>query len=131
LPTPKKRKTDLEKEALLYDKDEQKALGEQLRAACPLNAEQQAIYDAAMDAVNDPTPENRFIMGAGVAGSGKTVLMNQLAADLRGEGHIVKICASTTLAAGLYKHGQTAHTLFNFPVKDDDGGDSDSPPSCR
>jgi RecG-like helicase len=131
LPTPKHRKSDLDKEMLLYDEDEQKALAAHLRTTYPLNAEQQAIYDAAVAACESPTEENRYIMGAGVAGSGKTVLMNLLAAEFRSRGEIVKICASTTLAADLYKNGLTAHTLFNFPVEDDDAGDSDSPPECR
>ena len=131
LPSPKSQKTEVEKEALLYSVTEQQTLYDHLEATFPSNAEQRAVIDAAMSAVHNPTRENRFIFASGVAGSGKTLLSHKVAAKLRGKGKIVKICASTTLAAGLYKNAQTAHTLFKYPVPDTDACDSDKPPECR
>jgi RecG-like helicase len=131
LPEPVGQKTDLERERLMYDMNGQKDLAAHLEANFPLNEEQKALYDETMHACRHPTAQNRFIFGCGVAGSGKTTVVNLIAAKLRSKGKIVKICASTTLAASLYKNGTTAHNLFKFPVQDEDAADSDTPPQCR
>jgi superfamily II DNA or RNA helicase len=131
LPCPQSTKTDLEKELLLYDVDEQRELADLLKEKFPFNAEQQAIFDAVIDAVEEPNESNRFIFASGVAGAGKTLMANRIAAHLRAEGNIVQICASTTLAATLYKNAETAHSKFKYPVADEDAADSDAPPTCR
>ena len=66
----------------------------------------------------------------GPAGTGKTILANQLAAFLRSKGKIVLICASTTLAASNYKDAETAHYLSTYPVVNPDD-DDDIKPHCR
>ncbi|EJU00938.1 hypothetical protein DACRYDRAFT_53525, partial [Dacryopinax primogenitus] len=50
---------------------------------------------------------------------GKTFLVDTLLAWLRSNGHIVLVFAPTGIAATIYEHGQTVHSLFCIPVKDD------------
>jgi superfamily II DNA or RNA helicase len=131
LPMPARNFSDLEKEMLLYDAAEQGHLHDHLEEKFPANAEQKTVYDAVMRAVRDPSEESRFFFISGVAGAGKTLMANKIAAKLRSRGHIVQICASTTLAAQLYKNALTAHSLFKFPVLDVDAAETDAPPTCR
>ncbi|EJT97541.1 hypothetical protein DACRYDRAFT_59008, partial [Dacryopinax primogenitus] len=46
---------------------------------------------------------------------GKTFLVDTLLAWLRSNGHIVLVVASTGIAATIYEHGQTVHSLFCIP----------------
>jgi signal recognition particle GTPase len=89
------------------------------------------VFDAVIEAVMNPNKDNRLFCMAGVAGAGKTLIANKIAAKVRRLGQFVKICASTTLAAQLYKFGSTAHKLFDFPVTEDSERDSENPPQCR
>ena len=41
------------------------------------------------------------------------------------------VCASTTLAATMFEGAKTAHSLFKFPVSDDDEIDLENPNECR
>ena len=66
-----------------------------------------------------------FIDGPG--GTGKTTVIKKIIAKARAQGKIVKICASITLAATLYENATTAHSLFKYPVEDDNNKDSEEP----
>jgi adenylylsulfate kinase-like enzyme len=89
------------------------------------------VIDAVIDAVLYPNQHKRLFSMSGVAGAGKTLVANKIAAKLRSTGRYVKICAATTLAAQNYKDGMTAHRLFDFPVQDDAERDSENPPQCQ
>ena len=52
-------------------------------------------------------------------------MIKKIIAKARAQGKIVKICASTTLAATLYENSTTAHSLFKYPVEDDNDKDSE------
>ena len=98
----------------------------------PNNPGQQQIYDALSAAFDNPPKDGcEFYFIGGPAGVGKTSLGKKLHANARSKGHMIKICA-TTLAAALYKGGVTAHSLFKYPVsEDDDGGDIEDPIACQ
>ena len=66
-----------------------------------------------------------FIDGPG--GTGKTTVIKKIIAKARAQGKIVKICASATL----YENATTAHSLFKYPVEDDNDNDSEEPTLCN
>lgn len=47
------------------------------------------------------------------------------------KGKIVKVCASTTLVATLYKNATSAHSLFKYPAEDDNDKDLEEPTRCN
>ena len=76
--------------------------------------------DAAMnvdgDNRNGDGATSRCFYLDGKAGTGKTFVMETIAATLRARGDIVLICAFTGLAASLHEGGMTAHRLFHLPL---------------
>lgn len=50
---------------------------------------------------------------------------------MRGKGFLVKLCASTSLAALNYEGCETAHSLFNYPVSEEEDQDVDNPLRCN
>ena len=133
LDEPMDETTELDKEKLLHSHRKNYLLLNELNIAEPNNPDQQAIFDhlsGCFDNISNTQCELHFI--AGPAGVGKTSLVRKLQADARSKGHIIKTCASTTLAAALYKDGVTAHSLFKYPVaEDDEGGDIEEPLECK
>lgn len=120
----------------------------------PLNAKQQLIYDYVINSL--PERDNasdcasefaecdaasthdsasiKLLFVSGPGGTGKSMLCKRLHAKLRSEERLIAVCASTSLAARLFEGGQTAHSLFKFPVNEDDdiNADDDRPPlECR
>jgi hypothetical protein len=61
---------------------------------------------------------------------GKSILATQIAAYLRGQGKIVLICCSTTLACQNFRGAITPHSLFDYPVIDNND-DIDEKICCR
>jgi signal recognition particle GTPase len=133
LPKPLSSKTELEKELLRYDPQQQSELYEELCRDQPNTEEQQRLFDAIVSAVTNKSPDNRLHSLCGIAGSGKTAVAKKMAAYLRSMGHIVLICAATTLACQNYgsQGASTAHRLFKFPVIDDDDRDMEEVLQCR
>ncbi|KIJ35999.1 hypothetical protein M422DRAFT_180023, partial [Sphaerobolus stellatus SS14] len=54
----------------------------------------------------------------GKPGCGKTYLIDAIASWLRSQGHIALVVEFSELAATLYEHGRTAHSMFNIPVQE-------------
>ena len=85
-----------------------------------LNDEQRSIYNSIISVILSGSNDNgggnlkAYIDGPG--GSGKTVVLNLIAAKLRHEGKIVLCVASTGIAALNYEGGSTAHSTFKIPV---------------
>jgi RecG-like helicase len=134
LPSPALTRTELEKERLRYDRNEQRELYEELCDERPNTDEQQIVFDAIVSATLNPCANNRLHSLCGIAGSGKTTVAEKIAAHLRSLGKIVLICCATTLACQNYnKHGgaYTAHRLFKFPVLDDDEREMEEHAQCR
>jgi hypothetical protein len=131
LPTPTNTKTELEYEKLKYDCAQQQQLLIKLNQESPNNELQQIAFNEIMAAVDNPKPLNNFYFINGQGGTGKTTLCKKLHAAIRAKGKIVKVCASTTLAATLYDDAMTAHSLFKYPVVEEEDKDMENPAECR
>ena len=128
-PSPKGNTTELERERLLYDSEEQLQYFQELCITTPNNEDQERIFTTVMQAIQAGQHKKIFIDGPG--GTGKTTVIKKIIASTRALGKIVKVCASTTLAATLYANATTAHSLFKYPVEDENDKDSEEPTSCK
>ncbi len=77
-----------------------------------LNAEQRAVYDNVMAAVN----HSAFFVD-GLGGTGKTFLYSCLLSTVRAQGRVAIAVASSGIAALLLDGGRTAHSRFKIPVQ--------------
>ena len=127
--SPSGQNTEIERERLLYDPVSEAEKFELLNSQFPNNNDQQHIFDTIMEAVQ--TGRKKFFFIDGPGGTGKTTVIKKIITKLRSEGKIVQVCASTTLAATLYENAMTAHSLFKFPVEDDDEKDSEERTTCK
>ncbi len=83
-----------------------------------LNCDQQLVYKFVVNSIlggNSNTNLKLYIDGPG--GTGKTVLLNLIAAKLRSKGLIVLCVASTGIAALNYEGGSNAYSMFKIPVE--------------
>ena len=62
----------------------------------------------------------------GLDGTGKTYLLSVLRDMLEAEGMFAEICATTGIAAKLYRGGRTLHSLLGLGVEDKDASDQHS-----
>jgi hypothetical protein len=134
LVPPQQTTTELDKEKLRYDCEQQRLLYETLCREEPNNAQQQVFFDAVIEAVLNPTTptKDRRISLTGIAGSGKTAVAKKICAYLRSKGKIVLICTATTLASQNYgNNAYTAHSLFKYPVIDPQERDFEEHITCR
>ena len=84
-----------------------------------LTDEQKAVFDAVDAALADPDPTHPHIFFIdGVAGSGKSFLLNLLLDHTRSKGHacIALAVASSGIASQLLLGGTTAHFRFKIPL---------------
>ena len=124
-PLPLQRDTELERERLKYAVHSQRALYEQLDTQFPNNQDQQNVFDTIMDAVVNHLNSNRFFFIDGPGCTGQTTIVKKLIAAIRSLGHLVKVCASTTLAATNYDDACSAHSTFKFPVVQEEDIDAE------
>ena len=94
-------------------------------AACieSITDEQRQIYDAILRAAihTDTVPINkRAFFLEGVAGGGKTWLLNLICKSLRAKGKIVLATAATGIASLLIDKGTTTHKRFKIPINLDE-----------
>ena len=129
IPQPKNMKTELEIERYKYDNNEQLSYYNKLCNDVPNTVEQQEIFDEIINAVENKLTKIYYIQGQ--AGSGKTMLAKKIMAYCRSQQKLCTGCASTGLAATLYEGFETAHSLFKFPVIEDDERDVDTPIECN
>ena len=94
----------------------------------PNTDEQAPIFDSICIAIDNG--ETKKILIQGIAGSGKTTFAKKIVAFVRSRGKIVLGCSSTNLAAGIFDDFDTAHSLFCYPVKEDEDED-DSERICN
>jgi hypothetical protein len=131
-PEPLEYNTELERETLKFPCEEQAAVLQQLMADCPNNEEQEELYQTIIDAIDNLAycfSPKFFIQGQG--GCGKTTLARKIMAYARSKGNVALGCASTALAATNYDDFSTAHSLFCFPVFEEDEIDPSEPPQCN
>ena len=129
LPEPESMKTELEIERNKYDQNEQLEIYNKLCQETPNTTEQQQIFDEIMHAIERRLSKIYYIQGQ--AGSGKSTLAKKIISYCRSQAKLCAGCASTGLAATLYEGFETAHSLFKFPVIEDDEREVDSPIECN
>jgi hypothetical protein len=116
--------TELEREKLLRNPEQELNTLNNLNASKPNTTEQQSIFNEIMNAVENasknPDTPGKFFFLTGIAGSGKTELIKKIVASVRSKNLISKGCCSTALAAQLYPYDfSTAHALYGIPVVED------------
>jgi len=129
LPTPKKDKTELQRELIRYDPTAEEQRLNYLNSETPNTVEQKQIFEYTMNAINENKSEVIFIQGDG--GSGKTTLAKKIIAAARAKGLLCAGCASTALAATNYENFDTAHGLFKFPVVEENDKETNEEIKCR
>jgi GTPase SAR1 family protein len=128
LPEPKEYPTELAREKLKYNAEEQGLLLQQLNQRTPNNHEQEEIFQEIVESINSNETMKYFIQGQG--GCGKTTLAKKILAYTRSKGLIALGCASTGLAATIYQDFYTAHDLFCYPVIEAEVEDESEPARC-
>ncbi len=66
----------------------------------------------------------------GPGGTGKLALFRKLHAACQAKGLLISICSATSLAALLSNGATTAHSLFNYPVEEEDDVNNQDCPQC-
>ncbi|XP_013595152.1 PREDICTED: uncharacterized protein LOC106303427 [Brassica oleracea var. oleracea] len=100
------------RQELNYDTAKEASENEKLFAT--MNEDQQKVYNAVVDSVDNQSGQMFFVYGAG--GTGKTFLYRTIIAKLRSVGKVVIPVASAGIAALLLPGGRTAHSRFKLPV---------------
>ena len=141
-PKPKRVPTELEEAQLHWMnpaiQQQQEELLQQLNVTITNNDEQQDAFNEIMESIRSFSTSNRedlqchqfhFIGGPG--GTGKSALFKKLHAACRSIGLLISICAQSSLAALLFNGATTAHTLFGYPVQDEDDIDDQNLAQCK
>jgi hypothetical protein len=104
----------------------------------PNNVKQQQTFDAIMQSVlhfnasdRDSLNSHEFHFISGPGGTGKSALFRKLQAACCAEDILISICAAITLAALLLEGATTAHSLFSYPVKEEENIDDQLPAQCN
>lgn len=120
-----------------HRQNQQRQLLQHLNETQPNNEEQQHAFDTIMESVmqfkradRDSLSHHQFHFISGPGGTGKSALFSKLHAACRAEGILISICAATTLAALLFNGATTAHSLFGYPVIEDEDIDDVNPAEC-
>ena len=129
-PIPLNITTEMQRHMLKYgDVEQQQKILQQLNNTSPNTADQEAIWQAITKSISNNESKIYLIQARG--GAGKTTLAKKLIAFARSMHKIVVGCASTGLAATNYDGFETAHSLFCFPVIEDQDKDESDPPKCN
>lgn len=78
-----------------------------------LNEDQNKVYEAVLNSVNNNSGKIFFLYGPG--GTGKTFVYNTIINKLRSEKIVIPV-ASSGIAALLLPGGRTAHSRFKIPL---------------
>jgi len=120
LPEPKVVKSEIDYEEMKYTLHEQDKLYKSLEIANPCNHLQQVFLDAFKNKFHrvlaDDNHEPVFMFLTGSGGTGKSTVLEKVAAYVRSQGYICKVSAATALAASIYSDATTLHSLAKIPV---------------
>ena len=122
-PEPTEHSSELDIEKGRYDAYQQLLLFQHLSTVIPNTAEQQSIFNEICADIEQHKTKLYFIQGMG--GSEKSALCKKILAWARLKEKLCLGCASTGLAATIYENFKTAHSLFKYPVMEDE--DQDEP----
>jgi hypothetical protein len=105
---------------------------------CPNNAEQQNAYNNIMNSIDelrntewDLLTSHQFHFIGGPGGMGISALFRKLHAACCSKGLLIAICSAKSLAALLFGDAVTAHSLFGYPVEDEEDVDDLNPTRCE
>ena len=129
LPEPREQYDELQNQRSKYEPSEQLRLYHELCSTIPSTPEQQDLFNEIIEDIEQVNTSIYFVQGMG--GSGKSTLCKKVLAWTRSQGKICLGCASTGLAATIYDDFYTAHSLFHFPVIEDEDRDEDSLLECK
>jgi hypothetical protein len=141
-PPPQGVPTELEEAISHWKNDDiqsrQSQLLENLTHTHPNNYEQQMAFDRIMESIlsfnhsnRDDLTQHEFHFVGGPGGTGKSALFKKLHAACRKDGILITICAQSSLAALSFDGATTAHSLFSYPVEDEDDIDDQNLPECN
>ena len=120
LPQPTKINSEIDYEMVKYDKSSQLELYNTLEHDYPSNVLQAKFIDYFKcqfhKIQHKEDHEGIFMFLTGAGGTGKSNVLEKIAAYVRSEGSICKICAATALAASIYDDATTFHSLAKIPV---------------
>ena len=128
-PEPTEHSSELDIEKGRYDAYQQLLLFQHLSAVIPNTAEQQSIFNEICADIEQHKTKLYFIQGMG--GSGKSALCKKILAWARSKEKLCLGCASTGLAATIYENFNTAHSLFKYPVIEDEDRDEAHVVECQ
>ena len=146
LPEPAQLRTELERYQINHDVESEMQEYTELISTTPNNEQQQQIFDVVTQHIEEEIRTFIFVDGKGGTGvyscpihdlelisnlTGKTTLAKKLMAYTRAQGKIALGSASTALAATLYKDFETTHSLFKFPVVEEQDKDPNLPTECE
>jgi hypothetical protein len=108
----------------------QSQLLEHLNHTHPNNHEQQMGFESIMESIinfnnanRDDLIQHEFHFIGGPGGTGKSALFKKLL--------LITICAQSSLAALTFDGATTAHSLFLYPVEDENDIDDQNLPVCN
>ncbi len=141
-PAPHRIPTELEEVLLHWKTDDAKErqglLLQSLNVTVPNNPKQQLAFDTIMESINHMVEAGQDKMTShvchiitGSGGTGKTPLFRKLHAACQAKGLLISICAATGLGALLFDGATTAHSLFNYPVEEEDDVDDQDRQQCN
>ena len=128
-PEPTEHSSELDIEKGRYDAYQQLLLFQHLSTVIPNTAEQQSIFNEICADIEQHKTKLYFIQGMG--GSGKSALCKKILAWARSKEKLCLGCASTGLAATIYENFNTAHSLFKYPVIEDEDRDEAHVVECQ
>ncbi len=89
------------------------------------------LIDHMVEAGQDKMMSHVCHIITGPGGTGKSALFRKLHAACQAKGLLIFICAATSLVAHLFDGATTAHSLFNYPVEEEDDVDDQDRPQCN
>jgi hypothetical protein len=91
-----------------------------------------SIIESILNFINancDDLTQHEFHFIGGLGGTGKSALFKTLHAACRKHGILITICAQSSLATLTFDGAITAHSLFVYPVEDENGIDNQNLPT--
>ena len=129
IPEPFQHISEIDVERSKYNSSHQLQVYNNLCSESPNTYEQQVIFEEVTGAIENGLSGLYFVQGIG--GSGKSTLCKKVMAWARSRNKLCLGCASTGLAATVYDNFNTAHSLFKFPVVEDQDRDEDREIRCQ
>jgi hypothetical protein len=83
------------------------------------------------NANHDDMTQHEFHFIGGPGGTEKSALFKKLHAACRKHGILITICTQSSLAALTFDGTTTAHSLFLYPVEDENDIYDQNPPTCN